>query len=301
MVYGRIYAYRCKNIQIIGNGILNGSPWHLPDSNGKLFLVDLQWCENVRIEGITVVDSPMWQIVPSACDHVVIRNTNSLSRVVTGDGIDINGCQDVLIEDCFVRAADDCICIKSGRLPNPTTIRDVKDLIVQRCVIWNAEPGNAIEIGYGLMCQEITNLIFRDCDIIHCQYEGNMGGSAMSIHQADNAYIHDIHYENIRVEDVAQKLFDIKVLECKYTWVPVRGRIEDIYFKDIKVLNGPFPVSIIRGYEMRLEESRPERIYFDNIEILGQKCNSVLDMHMVVELAHKIYVNGSMEYPRNCF
>ena len=55
------------------------------------------------------------QIVPSACDHVVIRNTNSLSRVVTGDGIDINGCQDVLIEDCFVRAADDCICIKSGR------------------------------------------------------------------------------------------------------------------------------------------------------------------------------------------
>ena len=42
---------------------------------------------------------------------------------------------------------------------------------------------------------------------------------------------------------------------------------------------------------MRLEESRPERIYFDNIEILGQKCNSVLDMHMVVELAHKIYVN----------
>ena len=298
--YG-IYAYRCKNIQIIGNGILNGSPWHLPDSNGKLFLVDLQWCENVRIEGITVVDSPMWQIVPSACDHVVIRNTNSLSRVVTGDGIDINGCQDVLIEDCFVRAADDCICIKSGRLPNPTTIRDVKDLIVQRCVIWNAEPGNAIEIGYGLMCQEITNLIFRDCDIIHCQYEGNMGGSAMSIHQADNAYIHDIHYENIRVEDVAQKLFDIKVLECKYTWVPVRGRIEDIYFKDIKVLNGPFPVSIIRGYEMRLEESRPERIYFDNIEILGQKCNSVLDMHMVVELAHKIYVNGSMEYPRNCF
>ena len=38
-----------------------------------------------------------------------------------------------------------------------------------------------------------------------------MGGSAMSIHQADNAYIHDIHYENIRVEDVAQKLL---ILRC---------------------------------------------------------------------------------------
>lgn len=119
VVYGRIYACQCKNIQIIGNGILNGSPWHLPDSNGKLFLVDLRWCENVRIEGITVVDSPMWQIVPAACDHVVICNTNSLSRVVTGDGIDITGCQDVLIEDCFIRAADDCICIKSGVCRTP--------------------------------------------------------------------------------------------------------------------------------------------------------------------------------------
>ena len=52
---------------------------------------------------------------------------------------------------------------------------------------------------------------------------------------------------------------------------------------------------------MHLEESRPERIYFDNIEILGKRCRSVLDMHMVVELAHKIYVDGVMECPRNKF
>jgi len=285
----------------VGNGILNGGPWHLPDSNGKAFLVDIRWCRNLLIEGITVVDSAMWQIVPAACTDVVIRNTNSLSRLVTGDGIDITGCQDVLIEDCFIRAADDCICIKSGRLPEMSTVRDVKNLLAQRCVLWNAEPGNAIEIGYGLMCDEVSNLTFKDCHIIHCEYEGNMGGSALSIHQADNAYIHDIHYENISVEDVAQKLFDIKVLECKYSYTHEKGRIEDIYFKDIKVLNGNFPVSIIRGYEMHLEESRPERIYFDNIEILGKRCRSVLDMHMVVELAHKIYVDGVMECPRNKF
>lgn len=301
IVYGRVFAYQCKNIKLIGNGILNGAPWHLPDCNGRAFLLDLRWCTDVVIEGITVVDSAMWQIVPAACTDVLIRNVNSLSRLVTGDGIDITGSQNVLIEDCFIRAADDCICIKSGRLPEASTVRDVKNLLAQRCVIWNAEPGNAIEIGYGLMCDEISNLTFRDCDIIHCEYEGNMGGSALSIHQADNAYIHDIHYENIRVEDVAQKLFDIKVLECKYSWTYQKGRVEDIYFKDIKVLNGNFPVSIIRGYEMRLEESRPERIHFDNIEILGKRCSSVLDMHMVVELAHKIYVDGVMEYPRNKF
>lgn len=182
VVYGRICAHQCKNLKLVGNGILNGAPWHLPDSNGRVFLVDLRWCTNVLIEGITVVDSAMWQIVPAACTGVVIRDVNSLSRLVTGDGIDITGCQDVLIEDCFVRAADDCICIKSGRLPEPSAVRDVKNLLVQRCVLWNAEPGNAIEIGYGLMCDEVSNLTFRGCDIIHCEYEGNMGGSVLSIH-----------------------------------------------------------------------------------------------------------------------
>lgn len=301
IVYGRVYACHCRNLKLVGNGILNGAPWHLPDSNGRAFLVDIRWCTNVLIEGITVVDSAMWQIVPAACTDVVIRNVNSLSRLVTGDGIDITGCQNVLVEDCFVRAADDCICIKSGRLPEPSTVRDVKNVLVQRCVLWNAEPGNAIEIGYGLMCDEVSGLTFRDCDVIHCEYEGNMGGSVLSIHQADNAYIHDIHYEDIRVEDAAQKLFDIKVLLCKYSSTLQRGRIEDIYFKDIRVLNGNFPVSIIRGYEMKQEESRPERIYFENIEILGKRCSSVLDMHMVVELAHRIYVDGVMECPRNRF
>lgn len=96
-------------------------------------------------------------------------------------------------------------------------------------------------------------------------------------------------------------MFDIKVLLCKYSSTLQRGRIEDIYFKDIRVLNGKFPVSIIRGYEMKLEESRPERIHFDNIQILGKRCSSVLDMHMVVELAHKIYVDGMMECARNRF
>ena len=45
-------------------------------------------------------------MVPGACSHVEIRDVNVLSRLVTGDGIDIVGCRDVLVEHCFIRAAD---------------------------------------------------------------------------------------------------------------------------------------------------------------------------------------------------
>ena len=40
--------------------------------------------------------------------------------------------------------------------------------------------------------RQIHDLVFEDCDIIHCQYEGNMGGAAISIHQADGGHVHDI-------------------------------------------------------------------------------------------------------------
>ena len=117
--------------------------------------------------------------------------------------------RDVEVKNCFIRSTDDSICIKAhGLIADTSTVRDVTKVYVHNNVLWNAEPGNAIELGYGLQ-SEIHDLVFEDCDIIHCQYEGNMGGAAISIHQADGGHVHDVHYRNIRVEQAEQKLFDI--------------------------------------------------------------------------------------------
>lgn len=231
-------------------------------------------------------------MVPAACDHVVIDDMNIMSRIVTGDGIDITSSQDVEVKNCFVRSTDDSICIKSqGLFKDPSTVRDVTKVRVHNNVIWNAEPGNAIELGYALQ-SEIHDLVFEDCDIIHCQYEGNMGGAALSIHQADGGHVHDIHYKNIRVEQAEQKLFDIKVLLCRYTEQMAKGEIHDIYFDNIQVLNGDIPVSTIRGFQTPTEEVRVHDIHFDNITFMGEKCETWQDMRLVTELANDIYVNG---------
>ena len=215
-----------------------------------------------------------------------------MSRIVTGDGIDITSSQDVEVKNCFVRSTDDSICIKSqGLFKDPSTVRDVTKVRVHNNVIWNAEPGNAIELGYALQ-SEIHDLVFEDCDIIHCQYEGNMGGAALSIHQADGGHVHDIHYKNIRVEQAEQKLFDIKVLLCRYTEQMAKGEIHDIYFDNIQVLNGDIPVSTIRGFQTPTEEVRVHDIHFDNITFMGEKCETWQDMRLVTELANDIYVNG---------
>ena len=233
--------------------------------------------------------------------NVEIEDVNIMSRVCTGDGIDIVGCEDVTMRNSFIRASDDCVCIKAASYPDPAANRNVKNILVEHCVLWNAEPGNAVEIGYEVRCDEISDITFRDLDIVHCEYEGNQSGGVLTIHNADRAHIHDIVYEDIRVEDAQEKFVDIKVLDSKYSLDRKRGSVENIYFRNVEILNGNFPVSIIRGFEMHTEMSRPRNIYFDNVVVLGKQVESPSDLHMVVELSDDILFNGTAHAKRNPF
>ena len=257
VVCGRIYSNMADNVRVSGNGILYGGVWHKPDENGGRLMVSFYLGKHILVEGISVVDNGVWNVVPGACRDVIIRDVNIMSRLVTGDGIDIVGCEEVLVEDCFIRACDDCVCIKACALPGPAACCNVRDIKVRRCVLWNAEPGNALEIGYELRCNEVSDVVFEDCDIIHCEYEGNQSGGVLTIHNADRAKVHNVRYENIRIEDAQEKLVDIKILDCKYSLDRVRGDVENIVFRNIDVTGPLFPVSIIRGFEMTNEMHRP--------------------------------------------
>ena len=257
VVCGRIYSNMADNVRVSGNGILYGGVWHKPDENGGRLMASFYLGKHILVEGISVVDNGVWNVVPGACRDVIIRDVNIMSRLVTGDGIDIVGCEEVLVEDCFIRACDDCVCIKACALPGPAACCNVRDIKVRRCVLWNAEPGNALEIGYELRCNEVSDVVFEDCDIIHCEYEGNQSGGVLTIHNADRAKVHNVRYENIRIEDAQEKLVDIKILDCKYSLDRVRGDVENIVFRNIDVTGPLFPVSIIRGFEMTNEMHRP--------------------------------------------
>ena len=289
---GRIYSNMADNVRVSGNGILYGGVWHKPDENGGRLMASFYLGKHILVEGISVVDNGVWNVVPGACRDVIIRDVNIMSRLVTGDGIDIVGCEEVLVEDCFIRACDDCVCIKACALPGPAACCNVRDIKVRRCVLWNAEPGNALEIGYELRCNEVSDVVFEDCDIIHCEYEGNQSGGVLTIHNADRAKVHNVRYENIRIEDAQEKLVDIKILDCKYSLDRVRGDVENIVFRNIDVTGPLFPVSIIRGFEMTNEMHRPRDIRFENVTVQGRTMHSANEMRMVVELAHELQFEG---------
>lgn len=233
VVSGYFKSRMADNIKICGNGIVYGGNWHKWDENSGEQLIVPVLGENIEIRGITLLDGGSWHIVPVACKNVLIEDVNILGKVITGDGIDIVGCENVTIRNCFIRANDDCISVKAVEFQDPSGCTDVKNILVENCLFWNAEFGNTLEIGYETRCDEISDIIFKNCDIVHCQYEGNQSGGVLTIHNADRAEVHDIYYENIRIEDAQEKFIDIKTLDSKYSKDRERGMIHDIYFKNL--------------------------------------------------------------------
>ena len=70
---------------------------------------------NILIEGIHIINSPMWEIHPVLSTNVTVRGVKINSHGPNNDGCNPESSRDVLIEDCVFDTGDDCIAIKSGR------------------------------------------------------------------------------------------------------------------------------------------------------------------------------------------
>lgn len=168
-------------------------------------------------------------------------------------------------------------------------------MLVEKCVFWNALWGNGLEIGFELNSAEVKNVEFRNSDIIHIE-----AGAAFSIHNAGTATVTDILYNNIRIEDARQKLFDLAIFRSFYSedgkvtdverkqqylngaWDGVltvtknekaahskyKGKIKNIVFKNISVVEGLFPFSIFYGAN---KNHLVENIIIKNLQVHGKK------------------------------
>ena len=120
-------------------------------------------CKNVLIEGVRIVDSPMWEVHPVMCQNVTIRGVHIETHGPNNDGCDPESCKDVLIENCYFDTGDDCIAIKSGRnndgrrLNTPT-----ENIIIRNCVMKDGHGGITVgsEISGG-----VRNLFAHDCKL----------------------------------------------------------------------------------------------------------------------------------------
>jgi len=292
VVQGYIFAKGKKKIRICGRGILDGS-LNKTDPGCNNRFIDLRDCENISIEDINLHNATTWQVALFHCNNARISGIHIVSESGSDDGMDICRCTNVVIDGVFAHTKDDCIAIKSqGDYPatDPT-----ENILVKNCVFWNSIWGNAIEIGFELYSAEVKNIRFENIDVIHVE-----DGATFSIHNAGQAHVHDVVFENIRVEDSRQKLFDAAIFYSQWgpdgnrdpeftkkyylhgAWDGVqripegteeyhskfRGTVSNILFKDIQVVGGLMPFSVFHGFDATKNVSG---IRIENLTYMGNK------------------------------
>ncbi len=72
-------------------------------------------CERVLLQGVTLRNSPMWQLNPVFCKSVTVDGLTLSSHGANNDGCDPESCCGVWIKNCCFDTGDDCISLKSGR------------------------------------------------------------------------------------------------------------------------------------------------------------------------------------------
>jgi polygalacturonase len=99
-------------------------------------------CRNILISGITIKNSPMWEIHPVLCQNVTVRGVTIDTLGPNNDGCDPESCRDVLIENTSFNTGDDCIAIKSGRNADGKRIAvPSENIVIRGCKMQDGHGG----------------------------------------------------------------------------------------------------------------------------------------------------------------
>src|SRR5205085_1230806 len=180
-----IYAFEQENIAVTGTGTLDGSAadenwwaWNRKGANGadalarasirrlidfgergvpvkdRVFgqgyylrpnFIQPYRSRNVLIEGVRIINSPMWEIHPVLSTNVTVRGVRINTHGPNNDGCDPESSRDVLIEDCTFDTGDDCIAIKSGRDNDGRRVGvAAENIIVRNCTMKDGHGGVVI-------------------------------------------------------------------------------------------------------------------------------------------------------------
>lgn len=152
----------------------------------------------LEIRDVTIRDSYSWNVHIVESDRVVIDNVKVLSNLAhgNGDGLDIDGCVDVKIANCFLYCEDDAISPKaswSNRTPENYRVRD--------CVLWS-QNATAIRLGDETNAPAFRDMTFENIDCLRAQ-------TMLRIYNYDGADLHHIVFRNFWLEEYSLDVQDL--------------------------------------------------------------------------------------------
>ena len=154
-----VSATNATNVSITGDGVIDGageSWWAearavkdhgvMGSEHTRPRLVVFNHCKHILIEGVTIQNSPMWQLVPYYSDDITIRNIKVLAPAhsINTDGVDPFSSTNVRIDHLYADVGDDDIAIKSGAADSPGPDSPSRNITITDCTFLH---GHGLSIG----------------------------------------------------------------------------------------------------------------------------------------------------------
>jgi len=175
------------------------SGYTLPRPN----LVVLDRCRNVRLENLTLQNSPKFHFVPSDCEDVVVSNVTILApaHAANTDAIDPSG-RRMLITRCKIDVGDDDVAIKAGR-KIPDHDFQSEDITISDCTILH---------GHGISIGSETLGGVRNVTVRNCTFENTENGLRIKSQRGKGGVVENIRYTDITMQNVVPAI----TLTCYY-------------------------------------------------------------------------------------
>jgi len=153
-------------------------------------------CKNIILKDFTAQNSPFWTLHPVYCTKMVLSGLNIFNPhdAPNTDGIDIDSCEDVLIENCNVSVGDDGIAMKSGSGEDGIRAgKPCRRITVRNCTVGDGHGGIVIgsETAAG-----ISDIIAENC-----VFKGTDRGIRIKTRRSRGGHIHDMEFKNLVMEN----------------------------------------------------------------------------------------------------
>ncbi|EOA18998.1 hypothetical protein CARUB_v10007643mg [Capsella rubella] len=173
---------------IVGSGTINGrgsSFWELKlKASQRPTALHISNCDNLRINGITSIDSAKNHLSINKCNTVAISKINLFAPETSPntDGIDISDSTNINIFDSTIQTGDDCIAINSG-----TSNINITGI--------NCGPGHGISVGsLGAGGAEAT---VSNVQVSHCTFNQTANGARIKTWLGGQGYARNISFTDI--------------------------------------------------------------------------------------------------------
>lgn len=161
-------------------------------------MTNLVRCNKILIEGVTLQNSPAWNLHPLLCTNLTLRNAfiRNDSFAQNGDGLDLESCRFVDIYDVKFDVGDDAICMKSGKnaIARKITV-PTEHVRIRDCVVYHGHGGFVVgsEMSRGV----------RDVVIENCLFIGTDTGIRFKSAIGRGGVVEDIMIKDIQMTDIA--------------------------------------------------------------------------------------------------